>query len=217
MDSQHLLSPNQYFYIISQKDRLSKSFNKSQDLDRIAEKVSQAFETFTLILQSNEFTQDDKDRMFPDGKFHDLLMDLIKYDSNDSLSESRNKLLMAQSCLNRGLAYFQQRYSQIAFYHDKILEFKSLIDTLHILSDEEATEEEVLKFYKVRGKMKLPPTIEQNDTLHIAMCRICWEHYSAIAESDSIKGIRHKKHCPYDKNDLKRCIEIIQPKLQYFK
>lgn len=217
MDSQHLLSPNQYFYITSQKNKLSPSFNKSQDIVRIKKEIKKAFNTFTLILQSNEFSQDQKDEMFPDGKIYDLLMDLIKYDSNDSLSESRNKLLMAQSCLNRGLVYFQQRYSEVAFYHDKINEFKSLIDTLHILADQEATEEEALKFYKVRGKMKLPPTIKQNDTLHIAMCRICWEHYSAIAESDSIKGIRHKKHCPYDKNDLKRCIEIIQPKLQYFK
>ena len=217
MESHHLLSPNQYFYITSQKDNLSNNFNKSQDVDRIKEKVEQAFETFNLILSSSEFTQNQIDEMFPDGKLHDILMDLIKYDTDDSLAESRNKLLMAQTCLNRGLAYFQQRYSKVSFYSNKINEFKSLIDTLHILAEQEAEEEEGLKFYKARGKMKLPPTIEQHETLHIAMCRICWSHYSAESDTNSIKGIRHTKHCPYDKNNLKRCIELIPPKLQYFK
>ena len=216
MESHHLLSSSQYFYITSQKGKLSETFNKSQDLARIKKKIEQAFETFNLILSSSELTQEQIDEMFPDGKIHDLMMDLIKFNSEDTLAESRIKLLMAQTCLNHGLSYFQQRYSELSFYSDKIEEFKSLINTIHTLADQEAQEEEALKFYKSRGKMKLPPTIEQHETLHIAMCRICWSHYSAESDINAIKGIRHAKHCNYNKNELKRCIEIIPPKISYF-
>jgi len=216
MDSHHLLSPNGFFYITSQKDKLSTYFNKSQELIRIKKEVGKAFKTFELILQSDELSQDQKDEMFSNRKIRDMLMDLIKYDSLESLVESRNKLSMAQSCLESGLEYFERRYSKVAFYHDKINEFKSMINALYMLADQEAHEEEDLTFYKVRGKMKLPPTIEQHQTEHTAMCRICWNHNSEHGKDEAIKGIRHKKHCPYDKNDLNRCIEDIPPKIPYF-
>jgi len=212
MESRHLLSPNQYFFTLSQKDKLSKSFNKSQDLARIKKTVEIAFNTFALILESNEFSREQIDEMFPAPKIRDLLMDLVKNDATETFSESLNKLLMAQSCLERGLLFFETRYKEVAFYHDKISEFKSLISTLTMLANQETEEENALKFYKVRGKMKLPPTVQPHDTLTIAMCRICWEHYSAGSKEEAIKKIKHTKHCPYDKTDLDRCIETFPPK-----
>ena len=206
-----MLSSGQYHYIKSQKDKLGSSFNKSQDLDRIKEKIAQAFGTFELILKSTELSQEQKDEMISHGQFHGMLMDLINHDSLATVAESKNQLAMAKSCLERGLEYFERRYSKINFYHDKIEEFKKLIDALHMVSDQEAKEEEALTFYKVRGKMQLPPKLEPHQTDHIAMCIICWNHHASKGKDNAIKGIRHKKHCPYDKNDLDRCITDIPP------
>jgi hypothetical protein len=155
--------------------------------------------------------------MISNGKFRGMLMDLINYDSLESLAESRNKLAMAQSCLERGLEYFERRYSKVTFYHEKIIEFKKMINALYMLADQEAQEEKDLTFYKVRGKMQLPPKLEPHQTEHIAMCIICWNHHTEHGKDNAIKGIRHKKHCPYDKNDLDRCITDIPPLIPYFK
>lgn len=217
MESQHLLSPNQYFYITSQKDKLSPSFNKSQDVARIKKEVEKAFKTFSLIFESSVFSPEEINQMFPDSRIHDLLMDLLRYVPDLTQAESHNKLLIAQTCLKHGLSYFQQQYKETSFFYDKIQEFEKLITALNIIAQQDAVEEEGLKFYKTRGKMKLPPDIKQDNTLTIAMCRICWEHYSDNSKQEAIKKIRHKKHCPYDKNDPDRCIEIFPPKLQYFK
>lgn len=216
MESRHLLSPNQYFHVTSQKDKLSPSFNKSQDVARIKKQVENAFNTFSLIFESSEFSPEEINEMFSDARFRDLLMDLLKYVPELTQAESYNKLRIAQTCLHYGLSYFQQQYKETTFFHEKINEFENLIDALNRIAQQDAEEEESLKFYKTRGKMKLPPTIAPHETLTITMCRICWEHYSAHSKDEAIKKIRHKKHCPYDKNDLDRCIEIFPPKLQYF-
>lgn len=212
MESQHLLSPNQYFYITSQNNRLSPSFNKSQDVARIKKEVEKAFNTFTLIFESSVFSPSEINQMFPDGKIHDLLMDLLKYVPDLTQAESYNKLQIAQTCLRHGLSYFQRRYKEVSFFHEKIKELENLIAALNNIAQADANEEDGLKFYKTRGKMKLPPSVEPHETLTIAMCRICWEHYSADSKDEATKKIRHRKHCPYDKNDLNRCIEIFPPK-----
>ena len=217
MESHHLLSPNQYFYVTSQKDKLSPSFNKSQDVARIKKEVEKAFNTFTLIFESSQFSPEEINEMFSYARFRDLLIDLLKFVPELTQAESYNKLQIAQTCLQYGLSYFQQQYKETSFFYDKINEFEKLIVALNIIAQQDAEEEESLKFYKTRGKMKLPPTIEPHETLTVAMCRICWEHYSGNSKSEAVKKIRHKKHCPYDKNDLDRCIEVILPKLSYFK
>ena len=67
--------------------------------------------------------------------------------------------------------------------------------------------------------MKLPPTIMPQKNVIIAMCRICWDYYSApinrrkkvTVKKEAIKGIRHRKYCLYDKKQIDRCVEIVYP------
>ena len=55
------------------------------------------------------------------------------------------------------------------------------------------------------------PNIEP-ETRYIALCRICWGYYEEEDLKKAISKIRHYKKCPYDKDDLERCIEVISPK-----
>ncbi len=206
-----MLSPEAYSYVTSQTGKYKK-----EHVPELRRRIKILFDnifthTLSPVLLSDELTQDFKNELFENKRMHDFLMDLIRYEKDSSFAEEQNKQLIAQDMLNFGLAYFETRYSQVAFISDKIRELKMLIDALNYLAMQQAEEQQVSQFYKTRGMMKLPPTVERHERTWNAMCRICWSHYSANTEKEAIKGIRHRKHCLYDKTQIKRCIEVFRP------
>jgi len=214
--SRTLLSPEAYFYVTSQTGKYNPKHTPE-----LRSRMKDLFEgifvhTFEPVLQSNELTQDFKNQLFHHERVQDFLMDLIAFNRENTTEEEQNKLYIVRDMLQLSLAYLQQRYKEVTFVKDKINELKQLIEGLTQLADQQAEEEQAIKFYKLRGSMKLPPDIRQLPNIVTAMCRICWEYYSApinerkisIVKNESLKGIRHRKHCLYDKNQMDRCIEF---------
>ena len=219
MTSHSMLSPEAYFYVTSQKGKYNQ--NHTPELRKRMKTLFEGIllHTFEPVLQSNELTQEFKNELFYHERVKDFLTDLVAFDPENTTPEEQNKLFIIQDMLRLSLAYLQQRFKEVSFVEDKINELKTLIDGLTELANKHSSEEQALKFYKLRASMKLPPTIKPQMNTIIAMCRICWDYYSApinrrkfdIVKKQALKGIRHRKHCLNDKNQVERCIEIIYP------
>src|SRR2546427_7090362 len=120
MESHPLLSNNQFLYITSQKDKLTKEFNKSQDLSRLETKVKKCFEAFELIWNSDELSQKYKDKLFSDAQIGKFIGILTSYNHTNPVSSEVNKQRIAREMIHYGFAYFQRRYKTTQFLSNEI-------------------------------------------------------------------------------------------------
>jgi len=209
--SQHLLSNNQYFYITSQEKKLSSDYNKSQELKRIEEKFQAAFKTFELISHSKSLSQAYKDKLFHSERISNFIGSLIFFEDENTRSEEINKQAIARQTLQHCFAYFQMRYKHSQFLSNKIKEIEGILLELDYLTKDQSEDDEALEFYRMRSRMKLPPRIGGSKNSWYSVCIICWSYGAGNNKSQSMKEIRHHKHCLYDKNELERCIKVTPP------
>jgi hypothetical protein len=205
-----MLSNTHYFYLKSQLEKIAK-FNRSEERKRILKKAERCFKTLDIILDSRELDQDYRDKVFPEQRISSLLSRLTRYDRGNSMSQEKNKQAIAYRMVEIGLQYFQDRYSQTKFLSSKIQESKSLLSDLQSISGELAEEDEALRLYRIRGKLKLPPKIISSRDEWQAMCDICWRSASGNDKMHAMKSIRHETNCTYDGKDLERCIRTFPP------
>ncbi|WP_415281114.1 hypothetical protein [Candidatus Nitrososphaera sp. FF02] len=174
-------------------------------------KAERCFKTLDIILDSRELDQDYRDKVFQGQKISSLLSRLARYDRGNSTSQEKNKQAIAYKMIEIGLQYFQDRYSQTKFLSSKIQELKSLLSDLQSISGELVEEDEALRLYRMRGKLKMPPKILPSRDEWQAMCDICWRSASGNDKMHAMKSIRHETNCTYDKKDLERCIRTFLP------
>ena len=134
------------------------------------------------------------------------------YDRTNTEDEEQNKQHVAIHGIERGINYLENRYKEFVFVHNQMEQLRLFLQMFSQISVTKVDERKAIEFYKLRHSMTLPPTIHQHETRYVVMCRICWGHEENEDRDKAISRIRHSKKCPYDKNDLERCIEVIPPK-----
>jgi len=224
MESRHLLSPNQYLYLISQTDQLSSGFNKSQDLSRISKIVNRCFNTFDIILKSKEISQDFKDKLFDSVKVNDFFRSLTKYDETNSMKDELNKQEIVRSVMNIGAKYYQEKYKPTKFISKEIEKILDLLSELDSIAKQQSDQNEALELYRLRKKMKSPPDVRQKDTYWTSMCMHCYAYTTGPChnEDEAMRGLQHEKGCSYHKEIkvvgkknkdkvIKRYLKIIPP------
>jgi len=193
-----------------------KEYKKDQlytNKKRTVKFIHDEFETFKYLLQSEKLDQEYKNLMFPSTIIDSLFQSFQYYDIGNTEYEEQNKLNIANDGIKRGLSYLQIRYGETTLIYQQIEDFKKLMSTLRYVSETKAEDQRAVEFYKMRHRMLLPPTIRQHERHYTVMCRICWGYYSGEKKDKTISQIHHRKKCPYDKNDLERCIEVFPPKV----
>lgn len=211
MESHTVLSNNQFFYITSQKEKLSKEFNKSQDLKRLEKKIEKCFKEFDLIIQSAELSQEYKDRLFSLSRINQFLTKLTEYEPSNPIELEQVKQDIAGRLIDLGVRYFESRYHEYQFILKHVTEFQGLVHNLRTLAKVNKIESEGIDLYRARRRQKIPPKIEMDSKNYTARCMICWNYATDHNKMNAMKKIRHEKGCTVDKKDLERCISVIAP------
>lgn len=208
--SQHLLSPNQYYFITSQHNKLSPSFNKSQDLKRIEELIEQCHYTIDLLLKSKAIDLDYKDKLFNAKIVIPILRLLTQHDPEKQISETYNSQAIAKSMINLGVAYYELRYKNLQIVNSKIFEFRQLLNDIDEFSSFQRNYENNLRL-QMRRKKVAPPKINRTSEWQ-AVCMGCLEKGCGIDDSDAINKVIHYERCLYDEKEKDRWIKIYPPK-----
>lgn len=211
MESHHMLSPQQYQFLKSQKT-LSENFNKSENLKRIKKTVEKALETFDIILSSSVLDQTYLNELFPHYEVSNFITKLTRYDTVHTISQENNKLEIARTMITYGLIYYQTRFKKTQFFSKKINEIQDLLIDLNEIANAESQDSDAMNFYRMRFKLRYPPDIRPSELEYYAVCMICWRYHSAEIKKLAIKSIRHEKNCVYKKELAEQCIKIIPPK-----
>ena len=179
---------------------------------RAIQKVHDYFYTFEWVLDSELLSQKYKNEMFPSGLLDGLGNKFQFYDRENTEFEEQNKLHIAIDGIQRGIHYFQNRYNETSLAYKQAEQIQEFLGMLSQVTERKAVDEKAIEFYKIRHTMLLPPFLRQEEMLYTVMCRICWAHNNDKDKDTAIKKISHSRRCPYDRNDLGRCIEVIPPK-----
>jgi hypothetical protein len=198
-----------YSYLTSQ-NTLPENFNKSEYLKRLQKDVARIHNTFEIILASQKLDQSYVNKLFPAEKIKEFLDSLTYYDDKISPKGEGNKMEIARHMLKSGFVYYQRRFKETKFLSKKISEVNELIEDLNQLTSYQVEEEENLRLYRLRKRMKLPPKIISGNHW-TARCDICWSYGSGNDLKEATKAIHHERECNYDKNDLERCIRPFPP------
>jgi len=206
-----LISPNLASYLTG------KPYNREilpTDRNRAIRYTHRDFETFKYILRQDKFTQEQKNEFFPASMIREFLYNFGLYDIENTEAEEQNKLEIATYSIEVALGYLENRYDESVLIQKEINNFRELIRMLQQITETKARDQRGLEFYKLRRRRLLPPFVTQAEKSFVAMCRICWEYNNDMDRDKAMKQIRHYRKCPYDKNDLKRCIEVFPPLIQ---
>jgi len=196
MTSHELLSNDQYRYLTSQDSDIT---NPSEQRKRISKKVDQIFTTLQIILNSNSLEQDFKDEIFIPSKINYFISSLTTYDPENTIAEESNKLQISIDLMSKSLTYFKSRYKETKFISKEIDRFYELAEDLQDLALRQETETGGELLHKTR-KSLVPPLIWPEKDFWVSQCIACFR-YSNLGKDkeDSIKKIRHAKHCPFHK------------------
>ena len=205
-----MLSQQAYLYLTSQNTLLSENFNKSEYLKRIQADIEKMFKTFEIILDSQKLEQSYLNKLFPAERIEEFLKLLTYFDDKIPPKDENNKLEIARHMIKLGFVYYQIRFKETKFFSKKIGEINELIEDLNKLTNDQSEEDENLKLYRLRKRMKIPPKIT-NVSHWSAMCDVCWSYGSGNNFQEATRAIRHERECTFDKNDLERCIRPFPP------
>ncbi len=208
MISHHMLSNDEYLYITSQKSKLPEKYNIAQIRKRIKTKISRAFETFELIIKSQELSQQYKDDIFPSDKISQILAKLTEYDDTSPISEEENKQDIAKELLHVGIGYFQLRYKKPRILFDEFYKVSNIIQELDEMSRQTVGETEGMELYRLRSRLPSPPLISGSKIHWTALCMHCYNYASGDTKEESLKNLRHEKRCTYNK-EFKRLNKLL--------
>ena len=196
MESRGLLSKEQFEYYTSQKDTIA---NLSENNKRIAEKVEDCFTTMKIILDSEKFSQEQKDDMFKPTKIS-LFMDKLTYHNpeNTNAQEVFHQQIIID-LIQKVFNYYQSRYKNQKFIIKQIMKFRELASDIRETAEDEKREDEASIMYKTR-KLPTPPLIVIQENDWTALCMQCFS-YSLLGkkEADAIRHIRHAVNCSFHK------------------
>ncbi len=193
-----------------------KEFRKDQlyvNKKRTIKYIQDDFKTVAYLNESKLLDQEYKNELFSSSMIDSFLNTFQFYDSDNTEDEEQNKLHIAIDGIQRGIHYFQNRYPESSLAYKQAEQIQEFLGMLSQVTQRKSEDRKAIEFYKTRHSMLLPPTISQSERLYVVMCRICWGHYSDKEKDKAISKVRHGKRCPYDKNQKKRCFEIIPPKI----
>ena len=201
MESQHLLSSEQYSYISSQ----TEISNPSEQRKRISKKIDQAFKTFEIIITSKDPPPNFVNEIFESNKIRQFLDLLTRYEVEDSFSEDDNKQAIAREMISNGFAYFQRKYEKTNYIKNEIERINTLLIELDSFSQAEKYRSESMEMYKARSRAITPPQIVPSKDYWNAECIYCFRFSLGInkTEKEAIKNLKHSKGCMYLK-DIKK-------------
>lgn len=211
MESHSVLSDAEEAYIRSQSKEAIPKGNNSEYRKRIRRKVKLAFDDFDKIYNSKVLTQSYKDKVFDMKTISSFLGHFTYYDKNSTtISEELMKQEIATRLIDMGVSYFRQRFpSTFAVSH--INDAFNLLREIADLSSQQVADERALEFYKMRGKMMLPPLLQSLPADWYALCMVCWKYSSGKELGGAASSLRHAKMCPVDKKRLEQCLKFIPP------
>ena len=192
-----------------------KDYDKTQlhvNKQRTLERTLTNFKTYKYLAENKLLDQEYKNQLFSSSMIDSFLQSFQFYDRENTEDEEQNKLNIAIDGIERGIHYFQNRYPETSLAYKQAEQIREFLTMLRQVTSRKADERKAIEFYKTRHTMTLPPKFLQPETTYIALCRICWGYYEEEDVKKAISKIRHYKKCPYDKDDLERCIEVISPK-----
>jgi len=197
MESQHLLSNEQYEYLTSQTNNTS---NPSEERRRISGKVDKIFKTLEIITDSDNISQDFKDKLFLRNKATYFLDMLTKYDPENTAIQESNKQDIIIRLIEISLRYLQLRYKETKLISKEITHFMQLLSDLQDLTHNEIEETEATKMYKTR-KLPTPPLLNPARDTWTALCIYCFK-YTTLGKNkeDSLKRIIHARNCSFKMN-----------------
>ena len=179
---------------------------------RAIKKVQDYFYTFEWVLDSDLLTQQYKNEMFNSSLLDSFGNKFQFYDRENTEAEEQNKLHIAIDGITRGIHYFQNRYPESSLAYKQAEQIHEFLQMLSQVTARKAEDEKAIEFYKTRHTMLLPPKFLRPEKRYIALCRVCWGYSEYEDVKKAVSTVHHYKKCPYDKNDLERCIEVISPK-----
>jgi len=206
----HLLVESNFASFLTGKDYKEDQLHINKK--RTLEFLHHEFNTFKYLAESKKLDQEYKNKLFPSSLIDSFFQPFQYYDRKNTEDEEQNKLHIAIHGIQRGINYLNNRYEESAFVHNQMEQLENFLQMFSQISVRKADEKKAIEFYKLRHSRTLPPTIRQHETRYVVMCRICWGHEENEDKDKAISRIRHSKKCPYDKNDLETCIEVILPK-----
>ena len=192
-----------------------KDYDESQlhvNKQRTLERTLANFETYKYLAENKLLDQEYKNQLFSSSMIDSFFQSFQFYDKENTEDEEQNKLNIAIDGIERGIHYFQDRYPEFSLAYKQAEQISEFLTMLSQATSRKADERKAIEFYKTRHTMTLPPKFLEPETRYIALCRICWGYYEEEDLKKAISKIRHYKKCPYDKDDLERCIEVISPK-----
>ena len=192
-----------------------KDYDESQlhvNKQRTLERTLANFETYKYLAENKLLDQEYKNQLFSSSMIDSFFQSFQFYDRENTEDEEQNKLNIAIDGIERGIHYFQNRYPESSLAYKQAEQIREFLTMLSQVTSRKADERKAIEFYKTRHKMTLPPKFLEPETRYIALCRICWGYYEEEDVKKAISKIRHYKKCPYDKDDLDRCIEVFSPK-----
>ena len=203
--------PNLTLFLLGKKDQY-KTEQLHVNKSRLLDDIKKWFYTYDFLYQSEYLTQEEKNKLFPANLVTGFIDNFTSYDYRNTISEEQVKLKISLDAIRNSLSYLQSRYKSLDLIKKQSLEFRELINTIEGLERLNIAERNAMEFYKLRSLRTLPPDIKPDKIQYKVMCKICWNHYQAETEIQAISHIPHTKGCLYDKNQIKRCFEIIPPK-----
>jgi len=202
---------NLTLFLLGKKDEYKPKqlhVNKS----RLIEEIKKWFYTYDFLYQSEYLTQEEKNKLFPRNLVIRFIENFTRYKYDNTIAEEQEKLKISLDVIRDSLSYLETRYKHMDLIRKQSIEFRELINTIEELERRKVEERNALEFYKLRNLRTLPPDLHQHEYQYVVMCKICWNHYQAETEKQTITHIPHTKGCLYDKNQIKRCFEIFPPK-----
>ena len=204
-----VLEPNFSKYLTEKPyDKSQLHINKQRTLKRTLSN----FETYKYLAESKLLDLEYKNQLFSSSMIDSFSQSFQFYDRENTEGEEQNKLNIAIDGITRGIHYFQNRYPESSLAYKQAEQIQEFLQMLSQVTARKAEDEKAIEFYKIRHTMLLPPKFLKSETRYMALCRICWGYYEDEDVKKVISKIRHYKRCPYDRNDLERCIEVFPPK-----
>lgn len=197
MESGNLLSPEAYLWFSYRNPIYPKKINKSQHRIETANRISSAFETFKIVLDSMTLSQEYKNEVFNTDVVSGFLARVARFSHTNPLILENNKQQIASKMISYGLDYFKDRYKQVEYFSSEISKFKNLIKTITQVTSSQAMEDERLKLYTTRKKQLVPPIIDDIPDLFRTQCINCFNTSSGKTKIESLKNLRHEEYCSY--------------------
>ena len=189
--------------------------NKPKLRKEILHKSLQTWSVMKYLLESNtpddfkyqafgEIQDNDWDRLdIPKDRFtfRHFIKALLKTSENNPASKETYRMFLAKTLIEESILYYQTRFKNNHFVHEKISEYKDFLSLLQGVYEQELNSLVKADFVRMRKGMIRPPTITQDKFYH-SYCSQCYEMSKAVnaTRKSQVLDIEHMKDCPFNED-----------------